>query len=221
MNSDLHTYEKKEIAGEKAFIWCGAIAGWFSLILQLYLILENRRLSIPATLVQFFSYFTILTNILVALACTFKLMPKSRYTPFFAKPKIMTAITVYIFIVGLVYNLILRQLWSPTGAQKLVDELLHTVIPLISLLYWLLFVSKQTLQWKNVLPWMWYPFLYLIYILIRGAITDLYPYPFMEVNTLGYTKVIINSILLTVTFLFFSLLFIGIAKILSRNRTGQ
>jgi hypothetical protein len=37
------------------------------------------------------------------------------------------------------------------------------------------FVSKQKLAWKDILPWLVYPLIYLIYILIRGASFGVYP----------------------------------------------
>jgi ABC-type Na+ efflux pump permease subunit len=61
----------------------------------------------------------------------------------FSKAKNATAITLYILIVGLVYNVILRFLWVLTGSQKIVDELLHLVIPVLVLLYWIVFVTKK------------------------------------------------------------------------------
>lgn len=48
----------------------------------------------------------------------------------------ITAITVFILIVGSVYQIVLRSIWEPTGLQFIVDELLHTVIPLYMLGYW-------------------------------------------------------------------------------------
>jgi hypothetical protein len=48
----------------------GAFISWLAEILQLYLIIVNRTASIPETIIRFFSFFTILTNILVAVCFT-------------------------------------------------------------------------------------------------------------------------------------------------------
>lgn len=193
-----------------------AIAGWFAIIFQFYLAILNRKLSLPGTIVQFFSYFTILTNLIVAICTTyiaFKL--NSTWGRFFSKPGILTAITLYIVVVGLVYNFILRFLWAPQGLQKVVDELLHTLIPLLFLLYWSLFVPKEGLQWKQVFRWLLFPFIYSIYILGRGTFTGLYPYPFMDVVQLGYKSVLINCAYLVIVFLFGALLFVGVGKVMA------
>ena len=55
---------------KRIYIIVVAVIGWFALISQLYLIIENRIASVPETIVRYFSYFTILTNILVALCAT-------------------------------------------------------------------------------------------------------------------------------------------------------
>jgi hypothetical protein len=74
---------------------------------------------------------------------------KIRRRPFFSKPSVTTAIAVYIFIIGLVYNIILRNLWQPQGSQKIADELLHVAVPLLYVLYWLIFAKKNPLQWMD------------------------------------------------------------------------
>ena len=199
-----------------------SLLGWTAIVLQFCLLIKNRSLSIGATIIQFFSYFTILTNILVAICTTTLLViPSSKRRLGIAKPSTASAFTVYIVIVGLVYNIILRPLWNPSGLQKLVDEVLHSIVPLLFLIYWFLFVPKNNLQWKNVFSWLLYPFFYLAYILIRGSITNLYPYPFLEINTLGITKVVINILILCSVFLIMGLALVRIAKWLALKENNK
>lgn len=204
---------------EKTFITIGALSSWFAVVFQFYLLVLNRKFDMVQTVIQFFSYFTILTNILIALCFTVLLFSRnSKWRNFFSKPQTLTALAVYISIVGLVYNVILRFLWAPTGLQRLVDELLHSFNPAWFLLYWLIFVPKNTLQWKNVFPWLLYPLCYCVYIMIRGALSDLYPYPFVDVTQLGYSSVLVNCVGLCGVFLVFSLLLVGIAKIMRKEQ---
>ena len=198
------------------------IAGWFALIAQLYLIILNRVTAIPETIVRYFSFFTILTNILVAVCCTILLLNKMNgLFNFFSNPKTIAAITVYITVVGLVYNLILRFLWKPQGLQLLVDELLHTLIPVLFIFFWLLFLPKAGLKTKDILPWLMYPFIYIIYILIMGAFSGFYPYPFIDVKTIGYNKVFLNSGILVIVFVVFSLLFVAIDRYGKKNSSNN
>jgi hypothetical protein len=196
-----------------------AALGWFALFSQLYIILQNGTGTVAEIIIRYFSFFTILTNLIVALCATVLLLkPKSKRGDFFSKPSTLTAITVYITIVGVVYNAILRFLWQPQGLQFITDELLHTIIPLLFIFLWLLYVPKQKLKYKNAFPWLLYPFVYIVYIIIRGEITGEYPYPFIDVGQLGYSKMLINCGGLVVAFLGLSLFLIAIGKFAGRNK---
>jgi hypothetical protein len=62
--------------------------------------------------------------------------------------------------VGVTYSLLLRSLWSPQGGQRVADILLHDLMPIMYVAYWLIFVPKGSLLWKNTLSWTIYPLLY-------------------------------------------------------------
>src|SRR5262249_48590073 len=128
-------------------------------------------------------------------------------------------IVVYIFIVGLIYNIILRQLWEPEGWQRVADELLHVIVPVLFTVYWLLFASKGSLNWKHPLSWLIYPAIYLVYALIRGAIEGYYAYPFIDIPKSGYMRVAINSLGILVLFLATGYAIVAIDKWLSKTKT--
>lgn len=208
--------EKNDVSN-KVILISGTIITWFAVVLQFYLIIVNRQASIPETIIRYFSFYTILTNILVAVCFTVLLLGRgSSAYKFFYKKGTLTAITVYIAIVGIVYNVILRYLWDPQGLQRLVDELLHVAVPVLFIFYWFLFSPKESLNWKSVFSWLVYPFVYLIFILIRGAIAFYYPYPFVDVNALGYEQVFLNCIGLFFAFLLLSLIMVAVTKIKKR-----
>lgn len=197
----------------RLFLFVIAGLAWFALASQFYLIIQNRVVSVTETVIRYFSFFTILTNLTIALATTaIILIPNSRQGKFFSKPSTLSAIAVYIIIVGLVYNTILRFLWAPTGWQYIIDELLHTVIPVLYTLFWVFFVPKKTLKWIDVLPWMIFPMLYIVWTMIHGAFSGFYPYPFVDVGVLGYPKVILNGIGLVAFFVLASCILIGIGR---------
>jgi hypothetical protein len=190
----------------------GAITGWSAVGIQFYLMMINRTASIPETIIRFFSFFTILTNILVAASFTAHVIFRKDRAKFSRRQGTLAAIAVYITIVGLIYNLVLRSLWEPQGLQRVVDELLHSVIPVLFVFYWLVFVPKDRLVWKDSFSWLAYPLVYLLCILCRGAITGFYPYPFVNVSEIGYGKVLVNSMFIAGAFLLFSFLFIALSK---------
>lgn len=200
---------------QKMFIAAGTCLAWFSLIAQFYLIIQNRLASIPETVFRYFGYFTILTNIMVALCFSALLVKRNN---FFRKPTTQTAVTAYIFLVALVYNTVLRGVVKPEGFNRVVDELLHVVMPIIFIVYWFIYTDKRSLQWKHIFPWLLYPLVYIIYTLIRGSFVHFYPYPFLNVDQLGYQSVLINCIWVSFAFLAFSLLFIAIGKGMSKSK---
>lgn len=206
------------MSSTKTFAAIAAAIGWIALVLQLYLIIVNRTASIPETLLRYFGFFTILTNILVAASLTLVYVKGiSENGHFLTRPKTLTATAVYITIVGLIYNVILRFQWAPEGLAKLVDELLHSFIPVLFIFFWIKFVPKQSIKWKNILSWLIYPLVYLGYTLLRGSFAAWYPYPFINVTDLGYEKVVMNSAMVTVAFLVIAVLFAGIAKAMSKR----
>ncbi len=191
-----------------------AMVTWLALGLQFYLIILNRVTPIPETITRFFSFFTILTNILVAVYfSSLGFFSKSKAGQFFSKPATATAITIYITLVGLGYQFLLRHIWDPKGWQYVADELLHSVIPFFALLYWILMVPKVKLKSKMIAIWIVYPVVYFILVMIRGAFSGFYPYYFIDVTQLRYAQVLKNSGALLVVFILLSALFIYIPKI--------
>lgn len=173
--------------------WAGVILGWFAILTQFVLIIQNRQADVLETIFRFFSFFTILTNSLVALYFTAQVLGKSRFPwKLFYKDGTITALTAFIFIVGLVYQVVLRPLWTPTGLQWLVDELLHSVIPVLMLGYWYARVKASDLQASILAKWILYPLGYAALILLRGHFSGFYPYPFLNVQEIGYIQTTIN-----------------------------
>jgi hypothetical protein len=191
----------------------GALLGWFALALQLYLMLVQAPAAMLGAVITYFSFFTILTNFLVALVFTAAAVrPSAAWGQWVLRPSVQASTAVYIVIVGIVYQLLLRQLWNPQGAQWVADVLLHSVIPVGYVLYWWLFAPRDELNWKNALGWLVYPGAYLVYTLTRGAVSGLYPYPFVDVNALGYGGVLTRAAGLMLVFLGMGLLIVAIAR---------
>jgi hypothetical protein len=170
-----------------------------ALALQLYLLLSGftgRGETAAAGVWRYFAFFTILTNILVALT-TFAIAAGGRVTP---GHSLVTGVTKNIVIVGIVYHFLLAALWSPQGAQYLADVLLHYAVPLSMLAYWLILEPKGGITWRDGLMWLVYPAVYLVYALARGALDGFYPYPFIDVATIGIERVLMNAMGLLVAF---------------------
>jgi hypothetical protein len=179
--------------------------GWFALVLQLGIMLRNAATDgtgLLAAAGSFLSFFTVLSNLLVAggLIATIPAAPPRALRPLI-EPSGATALAVYITVVGVVYSLVLRQLWHPTGAQLVADIVLHEVMPSGYVIYWLTLVPKGRLHWRQVWPWLAFPAAYTVATLVRGALLQVYPYPFIDIAALGYRRVLGNMTLLFAGFL--------------------
>ena len=182
------------------------LIAWFALILQLIILKDS--------LANYFSYFTILSNLLVAISLTSELLASAtRFGKRFSLPKTKSAIALYIFIVGLVYNLVLRGIWEPKGWQLLADNLLHVIVPLLYVIYWVVFTTKNTLNYKDILGWTIFPLFFLFYSLIRGHYVNWYPYPFLDVAQHGYQQILVNAFIVVLAFIGFATIMIWFNKI--------
>ncbi|SFW68361.1 MULTISPECIES: Pr6Pr family membrane protein [Pseudomonas] len=179
------------------FVSVTALLAWAGLGIQLYLILLGRwelGASLLGGLVSFFSFFTVLTNLWVAVVLTWELTPRpAPARRWFLQPSVRSGVAVSIALVSLAYNLLLRHLWQPEGWQFVADELLHDVVPLLYIAYWWRWVPKGRLRLGHIGLWMIYPLVYFAYLLLRGDLLAAYPYPFIDVASLGYPQVFINA----------------------------
>ncbi|MFZ1071247.1 MAG: Pr6Pr family membrane protein [Methyloceanibacter sp.] len=195
-----------------------AAVAWFALVLQYTLTVTKPGAPFLEATVRYFSFFTIITNVLVALALTLPwLAPESRAGQFFDRPSVRTAILAYIIIVAVIYHYLLAKLWNPQGWQLIADTIEHVVTPALYVIDWVLFVPKGTVKWKSAVVWLGYPLVYAAYSLIHGAVTGFYPYPFINVSNLGYDKVLINMAVLVLVFLGLGLALIGIDRRMGRS----
>ena len=194
-----------------------ALLGLFALVLQFYLMLSYAAESGEAPLrgvIRFFSYFTVLTNTLAVFALAATAL---RAKNFLARPNTQTAIAVYIVIVCVIYTLLLRNLWNPNGAQLLADYLLHYAMPGLYVIYWGLFVPKDSLRFRDAVSWLIYPAVYVVYMLGRGALIGQYPYPFLDAGSIGYMHIALNVVGLGALFLGLGIAAIWLGHRLSRK----
>ncbi|MHC6224322.1 Pr6Pr family membrane protein [Pseudomonas sp. X10] len=193
-----------------------AVLGWTGLAVQLYLVLLVRwqeQASLVGGLVNVFSYFTVLSNTLVATVFSYAAF--GRESPgrrFFLSAAVSSGVAASILLVAVAYSLLLRHLWQPQGWQWLADELLHDVMPLLFAGYWWRCVDKSGLRLWHVLAWALYPVGYFMYALWRGEVIGVYAYPFIDVASLGYARVMLNALAVLAGFLGIGLLLLGLGR---------
>lgn len=199
-----------------------AVVGWAGLLAQYGLILHGGTRSALGSTVVFLSYFTILTNILVALALTAPaLAPDSRLGRWTASEGVRAALAMYIAVVGLIYHALLASTWNPHGLLFYVNQILHTVMPIAFVLDWLLFVPKGRLRWIDPVKWLAYPLLYGVWTAAHGQLIGWYPYWFIDIGALGWAAALVNFGLLLVFFLVLGLIVAALDRGLASMAKGD
>ena len=161
--------------------------------------------STPDRIVNFFSYFTVLSNITVAITTGLLAIRLDRRSTLFRTLRLDGMIA--IAVTGVVFHLTLAQLQELTGWNAFADFLLHTLSPILTGLGWLLLGPRGQINRRIVPASVIAPVCWLVYALIRGALVDdrfgndYYAYPFMNVQEHGYPIVLVNVSLVAILLL--------------------
>jgi hypothetical protein len=162
-----------------------AIVCWAGLAVQ-FAATYGVQHDVTATLWVLARFFTILTNLLVAVTMTWVAIGRK------VSPEVLGGLTVALLLVGVIYMTLLRGLMHLNGAALIADTLFHKVSPVLMALWWLLFAPRAKLRWSAPILWAVYPLGYLIYVLARGRMDGRYPYPFIDVGKLGWLQTALN-----------------------------
>jgi hypothetical protein len=198
---------------------------WAALLLQLGLSLQAARAGgrpISSGLMVYFGYFTIWTNLFVALALSIPGGPGcSRLHGLCNHPQILACAATSMILVGVGYHFLLRQIWNPDGLQWFADLLLHYVVPAGFCTYWFRSSPKSSLPWWSPLVWSIYPFLYFCHALVRGMLLDAYPYPFIDVTLIGYLPASLNALTLMAAFVIVGIMLLAAGKVAERAKARR
>jgi len=116
-------------------------------------------------------------------------------------------VVTYMIIVGLVYNLMLRDVpadpnsWDYSYVWPVPpNEILHVYVPILLLVEWLMVAGSSRLKYGQVM-WLWlYAIAWIVFTLVRGYSDGWWPYWFLDpenagVNGFGGQLIYIGGIL--------------------------
>ena len=165
-----------------------ALVAWTALGVQLAIMLNAMTL-VPA-LWRFAGFYTILTNLLVAIMAT---EIASGRTDRLSGPVARMAVTAAIVLVGVVYWALLAPLWTPTGWQLAADIGLHAAVPVLALGLW--FATRDgSLGWRDVPRAAIWPAIYGVYAVARGAFDGWYAYWFLNPNDQSPLELLVSIV---------------------------
>jgi len=195
----------------------------FALVFQLYLvatgdnILDSSAVTTPRPeqVRRFFSYFTIQANFLVAVS-TFLIVRGRTESQVFRVVRL--ASLVGITVTGIVAAIALPPSPSYTTGSLVCDRLLHIVVPVLTFVGWAVFGPRGKVTREDLLPSLIWPVLWLVATLALGPLVDWYPYPFLNVGSIGLGRTLLNCALIAVLFLALAALALWADRRLSRDR---
>jgi hypothetical protein len=178
-----------------------------------------RGLGLWGSVAVFLDYFTILTNILAALALSApRPRPGRGWRPSSVGRQCWARSPATSRSSGL---FLLQHLRPASGPWLWTDVVLHDIAPVLFVIYWLLLVPKDWLRWKHAVLWLAYPACDVAYAFLRAGVTGRYPYHFIDVAALGWPRVVVNVALLFVGFLAVGLVFVAIDRLLGGRRAHR
>lgn len=162
---------------------------------------------IGVSTINFFSFFTVQSNIIgaVALAIGVVILMRSRRVEPRWFSVLRVCATSYLATTGVVYNLLLRGIDLPQGATlPWSNEVLHVIVPLIMVFDWLFAPGRHTLSWNVIGVVVIYPIVWAVFTMVRGPFIfsdamqrmGWYPYPFLDPANGGYPSVALYALLI-------------------------
>ena len=185
-----------------------------TLLLRIYLAAEQYG-STWAAISHLSQFFTILTN---AIVMVLMFAIGIGIKPFRG---LLEAVVVAIVGVGLVYHALLAHLWSPQGLVMLADQGVHTVVPAVTLIWWLVFGNHRTVSWLDSLQGVAWPMIYVLYALSRAQFSGFYPYPFLNLPELGLSGLAVSIAVVGLAFLVIGVALVALARVRCRSRVAS
>ncbi|GGM98697.1 hypothetical protein GCM10009721_27030 [Terrabacter tumescens] len=194
-----------------------------ALVLQLYLVVSGENIldssavttARPEQVRRYFSYFTIQSNVLVAVSM-FLIVRDRMNTQVFRVVRL--ASLVGITVTGIVAAVALPPSPTYTTANLVCDRLLHVVVPALTFVGWAVFGPREKVTRDDLLPSLIWPVLWLAATLALGPFVGWYPYPFLNVGTIGFGRTLLNCAVIAMLFLALGGLALWADRRLSRER---
>lgn len=143
-------------------------------------------------LVRLFLFFTIDSNLVVLVTCLLLIADPLR-RGFWWEALRLNAL-VAITVTGVVYATLLAPNIHIDGWALATQSGLHVVSPIGFVAAWLVFGPRRRFRWATVPAAFVLPVAWIVLTFVRGAIVDWYPYPFLDVGSIGLPAAVRNAI---------------------------
>jgi hypothetical protein len=165
-------------------------------------------------ILDYFTYFTIWSNIIVAIVVTMLAIRPSRDSFIFRVVRLDALLM--ITVTGIIYNAILAASAKLQGFEVVTNFFDHLLVPAVTVVVWLLVGPRGWINWRIIGASLVIPIVWLVWALARGAVIGAYPYGFLNVAKFGYGTVLINVLGIVVFAIVLCLIFWGIDSLIRR-----
>ena len=159
------------------------------------------------------SYFTNLSNVLVAVVLTMLARDPERGGRVWHAVRMDSL--VMISITGLIYAIVLAPDAQVEGLDIIVNAIKHYIVPIMTVFLWLLVGPRRQLTFASIFTALIIPVAWAFYTLIRGEFISAYPYGFLNVVAYGLPAVLTNIAGVAALGVVLGLLFWAVDRLLS------
>ncbi len=198
---------------------CFAVVATIAVASEVIFLVANAHAlgSILRAIGSMLAFLTDWTGLLVAIVGIGVALGSRRLTT----PYWIGLATLAIVLVGTMFGALGG--WGRLGPRSFdtlfgVSSLLaHVVVPATVLLVWLAAVPHGELRWRDAPGFMLYPLAYLVEMFGRGLLGGGYPYPQVDVATVGWGPALTFAAAVTLLFLVLGLLLVAVDRLLARG----
>ena len=151
------------------------------------ILVEDDPPGLGLRLARFIAYFTIQSNLLVAVASVLLIRDPHRDGAVFRSLRL--AGIVGITVTGLVHFFLLRPLLELEGASYVADKLLHMAVPVVAVIGWVAFGPRRRVDGAAIAVSFAWPIAWLAVTLSVAGGTRWVPYPFLNFRVEGWAHV--------------------------------
>ncbi len=188
---------RRAYAVNAVIAWLGVVAtlvlsglGWYREVpveAGLYGDTPDGIAGVLSRLTDTLSYFTIWSNVVVAVSATLLLQRPWRDTV--TRRVLRLDALLMITITAIVYQVLIAPSVDVEGWSLLTDPILHIITPLVTVVVWAVWGPRDWISARLVPLALIVPLAWITWMLARGAVVDSYPYGFANVTELGYASV--------------------------------
>jgi hypothetical protein len=173
--------------------WHGATAVVIgaALLLQIVLALVNGQVAMPERLLRLLGHYTFQANVLAFASCALLALRPERDTTTWRVIRVDALVAMALTF--WVYLVLLRPTLHLSGWDVVADVGLHYLSPGLVVGGWALFGPRRRIDAGVVLLALVWPVGWFAWTLLHGALSGFYPYPFVDVRSLGHDGVLLRA----------------------------